>query len=384
MNTVRSKLGSVESREKTRKPALGAFVSALFKAAASVLIVSVAVISSASSAFAAPSGTYTLLRFTEEQRAAQNKVLLSAPDAIITAQKDSQSAVQGGSLSLLSRISYVPVERDQGNSGTCWVWAGTGVMEIALNVQRGISDRLSIQYLDSSYTGDRGWAGEGGTAYDFSSFYNSSKIIIPWSNLNAYYQDFNSTSRPAMPAASIAMIPNYALNSVTSAKVPIYGMSTAAAISNIKNVLDQNRGIYFGFELANDSDWNQFKNWWHTQPETAIWSYGFSDGKYYNPRTGGGHAVVCVGYNDSDPDPAKHYWIMLNSWGTTSNRPNGLFRIPMEYNYSSADSVGDYNTEWWTIIPIYSAPVPLVSKMPSAPTAPSVLVNPKNKVPALW
>jgi hypothetical protein len=363
---------------------LRGFVSSFYKAAASILIVSIAVISSANSAFASPSGTYTLLRYTNEQRAEQNRFLLASPDAIITAQKDSQSVVQGGSFSLISRISYVPAERDQGNSGNCWVWAGTGVMEIALNVQRGVTDRLSIQYLDSNYAGAMGWAGNGGTAYEFSTFYNFKKIIIPWSNLNAYYQDYSRTTGPAVPASSISAVPNYALNSVTSAKVSIYNMSTAAAISNIKNVLDQNRGIYFGFELANTNDWAQFDTFWKTQPESAIWSYGFSDGKYYNPKTGGGHAVLCVGYNDTDPDPAKHYWIMLNSWGATANRPSGLFRIPMEYNYSSADSSGDYNTEWWTISPIYSAPVALTSKMPSLPAAPSILVNPKNKVPALW
>ena len=43
--------------------------------------------------------------------------------------------------------------------------------------------------------------------------------------------------------------------------------------------------------------------------------------------------MLCVGYNDDDPD--NRYWLMLNSWGTASgNRPNGLFRLDMDMNYS--------------------------------------------------
>ena len=41
---------------------------------------------------------------------------------------------------------------------------------------------------------------------------------------------------------------------------------------------------------------------------------------------------MCVGYNDDDPN--NSYWIMLNSWGTEAGRPNGLFRLDMDMNYS--------------------------------------------------
>ena len=46
------------------------------------------------------------------------------------------SAGLGASDSLLDHISYVPAERNQGNCGNCWNWAGTGVMEVALDVAR--------------------------------------------------------------------------------------------------------------------------------------------------------------------------------------------------------------------------------------------------------
>jgi hypothetical protein len=42
---------------------------------------------------------------------------------------------------------------------------------------------------------------------------------------------------------------------------------------------------------------------------------------------------VIVGYNDDDANPNNHYWIVLNSWGTNNNRPNGLFRLRMNVNY---------------------------------------------------
>ena len=64
------------------------------------------------------------------------------------------------SLNLLSRLDYVAAERNQGNCGDCWAWAGTGIMAIALDVQDGIHDRLSVQYLNSNYESGSGsdWA----------------------------------------------------------------------------------------------------------------------------------------------------------------------------------------------------------------------------------
>ena len=56
------------------------------------------------------------------------------------------------SMSLLGYIQYTPSQRNQASCGDCWVWAGTGVMEIALDVQNGIKDRLSTQFLNSCKT----------------------------------------------------------------------------------------------------------------------------------------------------------------------------------------------------------------------------------------
>ena len=56
----------------------------------------------------------------------------------------------------------------------------------------------------------------------------------------------------------------------------------------------------------------------------------------------------CVGYDDSDPDP-NHYWIMLNSWGITDDRPTD-FRVSM---YDIYDDVSSYYILWQTVEAVY-------------------------------
>jgi len=51
-----------------------------------------------------------------------------------------------------------------------------------------------------------------------------------------------------------------------------------------------------------------------------------------------------VGYNDEDPK--NRYWIMLNSWGATKGRPDGLFMVSMDMNYSGTYS-GLGNAHYW-------------------------------------
>ena len=62
---------------------------------------------------------------------------------------DAELRGRSSSVNLLSHLKYTPSERNQGNCGDCWAWAGTGVMEIALHVQNNLKDRLSEQYFNS-------------------------------------------------------------------------------------------------------------------------------------------------------------------------------------------------------------------------------------------
>jgi len=247
-----------------------------------------------------------------------------------------------GSLNLLSRLDYTPSERDQGSCGNCWAWAGTGVMGIALDVEEDIFDRLSVQFISSCNTAMS--CCEGGWLRDVSSFYALEGYAIPWSNSNANWQDGDGTCNVLCEDISTSL--NYPVTSITTETISTHGVGQAQAIANIKNVLSQNRAVWFGFFMGTQEDWNSFYSFWNTEAEATLWNFDATCGKPYT-SAGGGHAVLCVGYNDDDPNNA--YWIMLNSWGTTTDRSNGLFRMDMDVNYDCADATEIYNLYWQTL-----------------------------------
>lgn len=238
------------------------------------------------------------------------------------------------SFSLLDHIQYTPSQRSQGSCGNCWAWAGTGVLETALDVQGVNKDRLSIQYLNSNYNGGTGsgFACCGGWLSSFTNFYSSQGRAIPWSNTNAAWADGSRAcgGSTSVPAGTISASPNYPITSVTSSTIATQTVGQATAISNIKNTLLQNKAIWFAFYMATASDGNAFQSFWSTQGETAVWNPDpYSGHTWVN---GWGHAVLLVGYDDSNP--SNRYWIILNSWGTAGGgRPNGLFRMKMDINY---------------------------------------------------
>ena len=260
-----------------------------------------------------------------------------------------------GSYSLLSHLDYVPAERNQGSCGNCWAWAGTGVMGIALNVEEGISDRLSVQYINSCESSIIGkTCCDGGWLSDLADFYDLTEIAIPWSNTNANWQDGDASCDT--PCGYISTSPNYPVALINEQSIPTHKIPQAQAIANIKNVLNQDKAVWFGYFLATGADWTNFRTFWWNQPETITWNPDFSCGHTWDD--GGGHAVLCVGYNDDNPD--NPYWIMVNSWGTAgSGRLNGIFRLDMNMNYDCVfyDAVGEHYSFYWQMLDIeYGAP----------------------------
>ncbi len=220
--------------------------------------------------------------------------------------------------------------------------------------------------LTLNYNGGSGsnWAGNGGVLDEFATFYANQGMTIPWSNTNARYKEHETTST-SVPASSIGLIPNYPVDhSIHTVRIFSPGVSQATAITNIESTLVQNEGIWFGFFLQ---DFNEFFNFWDSPSETTIWHPSPSNSGGYL-----GHAVLCIGYNNTDP--TNPYWLMLNSWGTTNSwgtivRPNGLFRVSMNINYDS------YSYQWETLENIYPAtpPISTLSSIAVAPASPASL-----------
>lgn len=295
----------------------------------------------------------------------------------ISAANDEFGA-RGGSHSLLNHIDYTPQDRDQGSCGNCWAWAGTGCMEVALDVENGVRDRLSVQYLNSNYNGGTGndYACCGSCLETFAHFYSTTAFAIPWDNTNAEWQDGGTCcdecdwclppdDETTVPSADISTTPRYNITHIDAVTITTQSVGQPAAIANIKSVLNNN-AVWFAFLLPDDTAWDDFFYFWDYQPETAVWDPGDYCSQAY-AETGGGHAVLCVGYDDTDPD--NPYWIMLNSWGATTQRPNGVFRVKMDIDYDCYINHGmiKYPTFYWQMLDIdFETPMPPPNTRPVA------------------
>ncbi len=195
-------------------------------------------------------------------------------------------------------------------------------------------------------------------------------MMIPWSNANAHYRDGrkNCGSCSIVSASSISDDPHYDLKSISTSTVPTHAIDREAAISNIKNVLLQGKGIWFAFYLPDGSAWNDFFSFWKSQPESGVWKPDGACGKLFDYKNGGGHAVLCVGYDDTDPN--NRYWIMLNSWGVTSGRPSGLFRVDVDMDYDCTYGGLGYAFYWMTLDMSYPERENNQPQTPSLPQGP--------------
>ena len=196
-----------------------------------------------------------------------------APRAYVDRSID--TSISGGSFSLLNHLKYDPTERNQGDCRNSWVWAGTGVMAIALDVQEHALDRLSVQFVNSCDTEQT--CCKFAMISDFAKFYATKGFAIPWSNTNANWQDGDGSCN--VPCNSIATQPKYGIDSIVAETLETHGVSQSEAIANIKNVLHQNKAVYFLWFFPTLAEWIEFVEFWETQGEDVTESLNYCCGK---------------------------------------------------------------------------------------------------------
>ena len=252
------------------------------------------------------------------------------------------SAIQGTEdYSILDLLYYIPEERTQGGCGNCWAWPSTAVLAIALRVQEGVQEnRLSVQYINTCgelyQTFPKIGCCEGGTIGALASFYSKTGIAIPWSNENAEWQDYVIIGQcEQVECDEIAKTPNYPIASIRNERITTRNVPEKNATDNIKNILHQQRGVYFSVLYADDTDLEHFRDHWRNEYEDDVYDLDWYAGHEYNDDEVVGHAMLIVGYHDDPNSNNSDYWIVLNSWGTNNGgRPNGLLLWDMHMNYS--------------------------------------------------
>ena len=241
--------------------------------------------------------------------------------------------------SILDLLYYIPSERTQGYCGNCWMWPSTSIVGIALRVEQDVQqNRLSVQYINTCgelYPSTGIECCGGGTLTMFDKFYKLTGIAIPWSNANAYWQDYVLIGQcEQCECDQIAKDPNYPIADMIAKRITTRNVPEATAIENIKNILHQNRGVYFSVFYADTTDIDNFRDFWRFQDESVVYDLGYYAGHEWIEDEAVGHAMLIVGYHDDEYSNDSDYWVLLNSWGTNSHRPNGLLRVDMHMDYS--------------------------------------------------
>lgn len=285
---------------------------------------------------------YGVMRPTKADLAAWQRQYELAPKAVF----DRRFATRQGSRSVLTYLQYTPSERNQGSCGNCWLWAGTGALGVDLSSQAAVRDRLSVQWGNANCpTSIGGSACQGGTAGDVETLYTDIGIAVPWSNNNADWQDGDGGYHTT--PSQITTEPNYPVASISAKAIPTHA-GQSAAIANIKNVIDQDKAVWFGFYAPTGSSGDQFMSFWSSKSSTAVFDMDIYDGLTWD-ADGWGHAMLLVGYNDEDPD--NQYYTILNSWGSSAARPAGTLRIKMDMDYDAVSYSGGasyYNVSFFT------------------------------------
>jgi len=130
----------------------------------------------------------------------------------------------------------------------------------------------------------------------------------------------------------ISKTPNYPIYDIDDVVIETRDVTTEDAIYNIKNILHQNKGVYFAIFYPDLVNLNDFRDMWSNEDEDYVYDLDYYCGNELNEEEAVGHALLIYGYNDEEGTD-NDYWKVLNSWGTTDKRPNGLLKWEMDMDY---------------------------------------------------
>lgn len=265
------------------------------------------------------------------------------------------------------KISYA--DWDQSYCGNCWVWACTAAVAQSYKEYSGSAIPISVQFFNSNYfDGNIGqekphkWACTGGFPSQFAESYSAGlnqnyaggPFVVPLSNPNAWYADkfiLQSDQENLTTLRSkedITTSPNLKFRSMTAKRLLVNQNldDHIGVIDNLTEVLAEGRVIVYLLYWTDGTTASHFLSFWnYSNEDTSVYNPSYMDSIQY---TGGpAHEMVIVGYNKTDPDPDKWYWIVQNSWGSIPNRPHGQFRLKMDMDYNASYyRVNTTGVEW--------------------------------------
>lgn len=251
-----------------------------------------------------------------------------------------------GEVSVLDHLHYTPRLREQTPTGTCWIWASTAMMSIYFDRQFDgdpkLQEGLSVQFLASNAYMVGSNLNAGGHVGKTKAFYDMVGYAIPSSNTGALW-DTEFAVGETRPYAIASGTPwsgtgdtCFPIESIDIMQVRTWDVAQAEAVKNLKSVLDAGYPVGLLYFLPTTKDWDVFDAFWVKEPVDKIIDMDYAKGHEWD-MGGCGHWVVLVGYNDSDPDPKNHYWVLLNTHSSTvlETRPDVTFRMSMYVDYGA-------------------------------------------------